>query len=66
MNLTIPTSELSVGPFAGNSTYCQTFINGFDGINLLGGSLLKHYYAIFDLDNNRIGFTPSREPILSG
>ncbi|KAJ7496013.1 acid protease [Mycena galericulata] len=43
-NLTIPSSELSVGPFAANPTVCQTLINAFDGLSLVGGSLLKHYY----------------------
>ncbi|KAF7306084.1 Acid protease [Mycena chlorophos] len=43
-NLTIPSSELSVGPFAGNETICQTLINAYDGLSLVGGSLLKHYY----------------------
>jgi hypothetical protein len=36
-NLTIPSSELSVGPFADDPTTCQTLINAFDGLNLVGG-----------------------------
>ncbi|KAF7321730.1 Pepsin A [Mycena kentingensis (nom. inval.)] len=43
-NLTIPSSELSVGPFADNPSICQTLINAFDGLSLVGGSLMKHYY----------------------
>lgn len=55
-NLTIPSSELSVGPFAGQTTTCQTLINAFDGLSLVGGSLLKHYYSTWDLGNQRMGF----------
>nr|GAT42532.1 acid protease [Mycena chlorophos] len=55
-NLTIPTSELNVGPFAGNETICQTLINAFDGLSLLGGSLFKHYYSVWDVGNKRMGF----------
>ncbi|KAF7981883.1 hypothetical protein HWV62_31457 [Athelia sp. TMB] len=58
-NLTIPSTELSVGPFAGQTTICQTFINAFDGLNLVGGSLLKHYYTVYDLGNQRMGFAPN-------
>ncbi|CAE6461519.1 unnamed protein product [Rhizoctonia solani] len=54
--LSIPTQELSVGPFRNNETICQTFINaGFDQ-NFVGGSLLKHYYSIWDQGNARMGF----------
>ncbi|KAF8608390.1 acid protease [Ceratobasidium sp. AG-I] len=54
--LSIPPQELSVGPFKGNRTICQTFINaGFDQ-NFVGGSLLKHYYSIWDQGNSRMGF----------
>jgi hypothetical protein len=55
-NLTIPSIELSVGPFANNASLCQTLINAFDGLNLVGGSLLKHYYSVWDIGNKRIGF----------
>jgi len=58
-NLTIPSSELSVGPFAGNSSLCQTLINALDGVEIVGGSLMKHYYTIFDIGAQRIGFAPS-------
>ncbi|KAF9074614.1 acid protease [Rhodocollybia butyracea] len=55
-NLTIPSTELSVGPFANNASLCQTLINAFDGLELVGGSLLKHYYSVWDVGNQRLGF----------
>ncbi|KAF5372133.1 hypothetical protein D9758_005070 [Tetrapyrgos nigripes] len=55
-NLTIPSSELSVGPFKSNPSLCQTLINAFDGLELVGGSLLKHYYSVWDVGNQRMGF----------
>ncbi|KAJ7594019.1 acid protease [Mycena floridula] len=57
-NLTIPSSELSVGPFANNASLCQTLINAFDGLDLVGGSLLKHYYSVWDVGGQRMGFAP--------
>ncbi|KAI0729489.1 acid protease [Fomitopsis betulina] len=61
-NLTIPTSELSVGPFPGQTETCQTFINAIDGLNLVGGSLFKHYYTIFSVENQTIGFADNGVP----
>lgn len=58
-NLTIPSSELSVGPFASDPSLCQTLINAFDGLELVGGSLLKHYYSIWDVGGKRMGFAPA-------
>ncbi|KAJ8487769.1 hypothetical protein ONZ45_g5090 [Pleurotus djamor] len=58
-NLTIPSSELNVGPFPGNPTLCQTLINAFDGLDLVGGSVLKHYYSVWDIQNKRMGFAPN-------
>ncbi|KAJ7601340.1 acid protease [Mycena rosella] len=55
-NLTIPSSELNVGPFADNPAICQTLINAFDGLSLVGGSLLKHYYSVWDVGGQRMGF----------
>ncbi|KAF7376309.1 Pepsin A [Mycena sanguinolenta] len=55
-NLTIPSSELSVGPFSDNPAICQTLINAFDNLSLVGGSLLKHYYSVWDVGNQRMGF----------
>lgn len=45
-NLTIPPEELNVGPFASQPTMCQTLINAQDGYDILGGSVLKHYYSV--------------------
>jgi hypothetical protein len=58
-NLTIPSSELNVGPFANDTSMCQTLINAFDGLSLVGGSLMKHYYSVFDVGRQRIGFAAS-------
>lgn len=44
-NLIVPSQELSVGPFNDDPETCQTLINALDtgGVNIIGGSLLKHY-----------------------
>lgn len=55
-NLTIPSEELSVGPFASDPSTCQTLINAYDGLELVGGSLLKHYYSVWDVGNQKMGF----------
>ncbi|KAK2464624.1 hypothetical protein APHAL10511_003317 [Amanita phalloides] len=55
-NLTIPSSELNVGPFPNDPKTCQTLINAYDGLDLVGGSLLKHYYSIWDVEGQRMGF----------
>ncbi|KAJ7122353.1 acid protease [Mycena epipterygia] len=55
-NLTIPSSELNVGPFADNPAICQTLINAFDDLSIVGGSLLKHYYSVWDIGGQRMGF----------
>ncbi|KAG9083314.1 hypothetical protein FRC06_004595, partial [Ceratobasidium sp. 370] len=55
-NLTIPPEELNVGPFAGDPSTCQTLINAQSGYYILGGSLLKHYYSVWDQANSRMGF----------
>ena len=60
-NLTIPSSELNVGPFKSDPSTCQTLINFFNGLNLVGGSVLKHYYSVWDLQNQRMGFAPNGE-----
>ena len=46
-NLTIPTEELSVGPFADEPSLCQTLINGVEGLNIVGSSALKHFYSLW-------------------
>ncbi|KAJ8077234.1 hypothetical protein PM082_001662 [Marasmius tenuissimus] len=55
-NLTIPSSELSVGPFANNASLCQTLINALDSFQIVGASLLKHYYSVWDVGGQRMGF----------
>ncbi|KAJ7282990.1 acid protease [Mycena rebaudengoi] len=57
-NLTVPSSELNVGPFADDPLICQTLINAFDGLDLVGGSVLKHYYSVWDVGGQRMGFAP--------
>lgn len=59
-NLTIPSSELNVGPFTDDPSICQTLINAFDGLELVGGSLMKHWYTIWDLGNKKMGFAPAK------
>ena len=59
-SLTIPSSELSVGPFKSEPTLCQTLINAQD-FTIIGASLLKHYYSVWDLGNKRMGFAPNGE-----
>jgi hypothetical protein len=58
-NLTIPSPELNVGPFQSNPSLCQTLINAQEfGVGILGGSLLKYYYSIWDIQNQQLGFAP--------
>ena len=64
-NLTIPSSELNVGPFKSDPTICQTLINAFDGLDLVGGSVLKHYYSVWDIGNQRMGFAPNGQSRMS-
>ncbi|CAE6354400.1 unnamed protein product [Rhizoctonia solani] len=54
--LSVPPQELSVGSFKENETMCQTLINAGYDQNFVGGSLLKHYYSIWDQGNARMGF----------
>jgi len=54
-NLTVPSSELNVGPFRDAPTICQTFINALD-VDIIGGTVLKHYYSLWDVSGSRIGF----------
>ncbi|KAJ7878643.1 acid protease [Mycena leptocephala] len=51
-NLTIPSSELSSGPFASKPHLCQTLINVSEGLNL-------HYYSAWDMNGPSIGFAPN-------
>ncbi|KAK7001530.1 acid protease [Favolaschia claudopus] len=50
-NLTLPSSELSVGP--------QINVPDQPGLNLVGLSLFKHYYTAWDMDALQIGFSPN-------
>ncbi|KAH9926504.1 acid protease [Fomitopsis serialis] len=58
-NLTIPSSEFNVGPFEAEPTLCQTMINALDGLDLIGGSLLKQYYSVWDISNQQMAFAKS-------
>ena len=62
-NLTVPSSELSVGPFRSEPSLCQTLINAADVGSIIGASLLKHYYSVWDLGNKRMGFAPNGESL---
>ncbi|KAJ7586022.1 acid protease [Mycena floridula] len=58
-NLTIPSSELNLGPFKGNASLCQTVFNSWGNLTIqpvIGGSLLKHYYTTWDSANLTLGF----------
>jgi hypothetical protein len=63
-NLTIPSQELNVGPIAGNTAMCQTIINAYDGLSLVGGSLLKHWFSVWDFGNGRMGFAKNGGKLL--
>ncbi|KAH8803483.1 aspartic peptidase domain-containing protein [Xylogone sp. PMI_703] len=57
INYIIPPEEFNIGPLGGG--LCQTFINSNPpGGNsfTIGGSLLKHYYSVWDMGNSRLGF----------
>ncbi|PKK48834.1 hypothetical protein CI102_6320 [Trichoderma harzianum] len=58
-NYTIPSQELSVGPISDQPEICQTLINssGDEAKSLwvIGGSLLKYYYTVWDIENVRFG-----------
>jgi len=58
-HLNIPTRELNVGPFKSDPSICQTLINTFPDLELVGGSLLKHYYSVWDVGGQRMGFAPN-------
>lgn len=61
-NYSIPAQELNVGPVAGKPGTCQTFINasfarrpGGKALWIIGSSLLKYYYTVWDIGNTRFG-----------
>ncbi|KAM0258943.1 hypothetical protein ACHAQJ_003599 [Trichoderma viride] len=56
----IPSQELNVGPISNQSDVCQMLINssGSDqgkSLWVIGGSLLKYYYTVWDIENTRFG-----------
>jgi hypothetical protein len=54
---TIPPQELSVGKFPGKPGYCQTLINSIRSPSwLIGASLIKYYYTVWDTGNQRMGW----------
>jgi len=59
-HLTIPSQELNVGPFPGNPALCQTLINSDPSFQIIGGSLLKYWYTVWDVGNQRMGFAPNK------
>lgn len=58
LHLKVPKEELFVGKYGPDPKFCQTYINTFDGVSIIGGSLLKYYYTAWDMDekNPRLGF----------
>jgi hypothetical protein len=56
-NVSIPSSELNVGPIQGDPNTCQTLVNAYnDGPLIIGASLLKHWFTVWDFGDKRIGF----------
>lgn len=54
---TIPSQELSVGPFPGFDGMCQTLINSMEQkMWIIGASLMKYYYTIWDMEASRMGW----------
>ncbi|KAI0922195.1 hypothetical protein AcW2_006955 [Taiwanofungus camphoratus] len=59
-NLTVPSSELNTGPFEDDTSMCQTLVNAYSGSDFVSGeNLLKYYYSMWDVDNQKLGFSPS-------
>ena len=59
--LTVPSSALSLGPFREDPQMCQTLINATPENWIVGASLLKHYYSVWDIGGKRMGFAPNGE-----
>ncbi|KAJ7599581.1 acid protease [Mycena floridula] len=59
-NLTLPSSELNLGSFKGNSSLCQTVFNSYGNLTglppTIGGSLFKHYYTTWNSGDLTLGF----------
>ena len=68
-NLTIPSSEFSVGPFKSDPETCQALINTMDSEGtwpgIVGASVFKHYYSVWDLGGQRLGFAATNRCALS-
>lgn len=67
-NYTIPSQELSVGQLSDKPGVCQTLINaslpskpGAKALWVIGGSLLKYYYTVWDIGNCRFGLAPTAQ-----
>ncbi|QDS75845.1 hypothetical protein FKW77_001369 [Venturia effusa] len=70
---TIPSQELSVGPFAGTPTtgayagregICQTVFNHATAqvpFWVIGGSLMKYYYTVWDMETPRLGWAKTAQ-----
>jgi len=60
--LSVPASALSIGPLPTNQNQtCQGAITdmevaGLEGYNVVGGSVLKEYYSVWDVGKRRLGF----------
>lgn len=59
--LTVPNNELSLGAFRDDPEMCQTVINATPESWIIGASLLKHYYSVWDIGGKRMGFAPNGE-----
>jgi hypothetical protein len=55
VNYTIPSRELSVGEIQGMEGVCQTLISAGGGYWIIGASLLKYYYSVWDVGGERLG-----------
>ncbi len=47
VRLTISGSAVSIEPFASDPATCRALINVYDGLDHVGGSMLKYYYSIW-------------------
>lgn len=58
LHLKVPNEELYVGKYGPDPKFCQTYINSFEGVSIIGGSVLKYYYTAWNMDvkNPRLGF----------